>query len=414
MHLFKKISLSGIASLSFAASSLAVNKIFSVYFGAAGVGILGHFQNIVAIFLTIPNDGINRSVNKFITKEASQSTFNDYFSWVLAANAAIFIILIVFFALTPSSYAFVLPPALIQWPGVAILILGVLLHIITVTAVNLIISRGYVPAFTVFSVLNNAGVAMLAYYFHHKGIVYSIFAVGLGINVMLVPMLIYLYVKEKNMFVGFKYTLNMKAAQHVVEFILIALSGIVFGRLVDLYVRTFVITHFSLTEAGLLHGVVKISDGYSTVFSAALGALLISKFAGLANDNIGKEVLKVAGLVTMICAFGLAVLYLCPEYFLLTLYNQDFVAANDMLRIQLIGDFFKFPAWIVGFMMMAQLRTKAYLALQAFSALVYILLISILIYSGLDNIIVVPIANSLRFFIYFVAMFWINMKYFLK
>jgi len=69
VKLLKSSIWSFLAVLVRGISALTINKVFAVQFGAAGIALLSHFQNLTTIFSTIPNDGINRGLIRYLSPE---------------------------------------------------------------------------------------------------------------------------------------------------------------------------------------------------------------------------------------------------------------------------------------------------------------------------------------------------------
>ena len=69
MKLLKSSIWSFFAVLVRGISALSINKIFAVQFGPSGIALLSHFQNLTTIITTIPNDGVNRGLIRFLSPE---------------------------------------------------------------------------------------------------------------------------------------------------------------------------------------------------------------------------------------------------------------------------------------------------------------------------------------------------------
>ena len=56
----------GVAVAARAAGALVVNKLFATYAPAGGLTLLAQFQNLMAMFTTLPNDGVQVGLVKYL------------------------------------------------------------------------------------------------------------------------------------------------------------------------------------------------------------------------------------------------------------------------------------------------------------------------------------------------------------
>jgi PST family polysaccharide transporter len=80
MFTFLKNSVFGLISVGVRLfSSLVLNKVIASYFGPAGLAQMAHFQNLLAFFTLVPNDGINRGIMPYISHyESNPRAFYQY------------------------------------------------------------------------------------------------------------------------------------------------------------------------------------------------------------------------------------------------------------------------------------------------------------------------------------------------
>lgn len=176
-----------------------------------------------------------------------------------------------------------------------------------------------------------------------------------------------------------------------------ALSAVVCLKLTDFYIRDFVIARFDLYQTGLWQAVVKVSENYSTVYTAVIGMLVYPRMAAMVNqeDALRKFVRNTFYLVLPGLLVALLVVYFLREWVLLLLFNQDFVVAEYLFDYQLLGDFFRMWSIVLTNLIVVRAHVKLYIGWQIASALLYITLVSVLIEPfGLEG---VTIAHTLRY-----------------
>ena len=181
------------------------------------------------------------------------------------------------------------------------------------------------------------------------------------------------------------------------KYILMALSAVVCLKLTNFYIRDFVIARFDLYQTGLWQAVVKVSENYSTVYTAVIGMLVYPRMAAMVNqeDALRKFVRNTFYLVLPGLLVALLVVYFMREWVLLLLFNQDFVVAEYLFDYQLLGDFFRMWSIVLTNLIVVRAHVKLYIGWQIASALLYITLVSVLIEPfGLEG---VTIAHTLRY-----------------
>lgn len=413
--MIKKSLWTTLSSFAFAFNSFLSNKFFSLFFGPEGVTILAHFQNAIAIFTTIPSDGTNRAIAQKIANPAlKQSEYNQYISAALLANLISFFACIVFFACSYFSYKNDFPVDLFSFNYLIIIILGTFLHILALMVANLLLTSMLVKAYSIFSVINNIVGISLVYFGLKMSLVWGLVFVAISPCFVLFFMLIYYYKQRKSQVQNFRFSFTQPAFKLINMFIITALSVAVFGRIVDFFVRDYVINSFSSYETGLWQSVVKISDGYTTVFNAALGMLIFVKISSVLDNQkaLKRFITQSIIIVFTLAFFGLTTLWFLGEYALTIFYNSEFIIAQKFMFYQFLGDLFKFPSFILAFLMLSQLKIKTYVFLQALSACIYCFCIYFFAKTGvIENL---PLAHAIRFGLYFLFLILIYRKLFLS
>jgi len=409
--MLKKSFWTTLASLAFAIQSLLTNKLFSLYFGPQGVTLLAHFQNIIAIFTTVPNDGVNRGVIRFLADSTiDNKQWSRYFNAALVLNLLSFIVCVVFMASFYSTLQHDFPKEIFSTTYISLFLLGMILHFASIFLVNIFLATSYTIAYSVFSILSNVLGVCLTLSGLQSGMVNGLIFLSFAPSTVLVFMAIYFVRINRKRLAAYQFATDKTAVMQIGSFVLTALSGVVLGRMVDFFVRAYIIEAFQLYQTGLWQGVVKISDGYSTVFNAAFGMLFFVKISSMLNSPVELKsfVRKSILYITLISSVGLCIVWLLKSQILTLLYNADFVQAQGLMDFQLLGDLFKFPSWILGFLLLSQMRIKAYIATQAFSAFVYCFFIWFLIpLLGIEGL---TLAHLLRFLIYLIILIYINKK----
>jgi PST family polysaccharide transporter len=194
------------------------------------------------------------------------------------------------------------------------------------------------------------------------------------------------------------------------EFILMALSVLVFGKVTDFVIRDFAIQSFGMHHTGLWQSIVKISDGYMMLFINTVGIVYYPQVSSmiLNTDQLRQYLRDVLKIVIVISGVGLILIYVAREPVLSILYNRDFIPAGSLMPMQFVGDFFCILAYLLTYIISAQARTITFIVLQAASAVFYILLVLVLSQDlGIEGI---PMAHAIRYFVLAVILIILNKR----
>lgn len=390
--------------------SLTLNKFFAVYFGTAGVTLLAHFQNLTAMLTQVPVDGINRGIMRYWAISSVPEKFKTEIFF------AGFLINLVVYTLAVAGLLLFSPHLSEILAGE---VHGTLFYLcffgsIFVFVVNLMLQCLVLAAhrYKDYSLLqlSNTSILVVSVLFsfarHEIGSSFLAFSLGMALGV--VPTIIYLYKYPILSFHGF--SVSAKSFKSLNNFVLMALSVLVFGKLMDFMVRDFAIHHFGLEATGLWQSVVKVSDMYMMLFISVVGTVYYPSVSALVfePDQLKKYVRDALKILIPLISIGFFIMYLIKDWILGILYTHEFLGASVFFPYQLIGDFFGMISFLLAYIISAQARTIAYMAVQAFSALIYGLMIWLLLNDW--GIMSFPMAHMCRHILFFLLLLGLNRR----
>ncbi|MDX2191654.1 MAG: hypothetical protein SFY32_17510 [Bacteroidota bacterium] len=411
MDFIKKSFWTTLASLAFACQSLITNKLFSVYFGPAGVTLLAHFQNIIALYTTVITDGVNRGVQRHLSdNNISSNYWNKYVSATIIINLLCYTVvtlgLFISFSLTSSGF----PSALFTFNNIGLILISTILHLSAIFFVNMFLSEGNAKVYSILSIINNILGLVLVYFSSRFNLEFAlIFISFVPASAIFIIAPTHLVI-HRDKWKQFIFHFEISAIKQIFSFVIIALSGVIFGRFVDFFVRSYAIFHFTETETGLWQSVVKMSDGYSSVFIMAFGSLFFVRISANIHDHLKLQRTLIQGLVfiSILSFIGLTMIWLLRSWLIPIFYNNNFMPAERFLPFQLIGDFIKFPSWLLSFLLLSRLKTKEYMIVHFLSALFYCASIYLLI--PIFKIDSMPISHCIRFVFYLFMLIWLTRR----
>jgi len=366
-----------------ALGGLTINKLFAYFLGAPGITLLSHFQNLTSLFTLLPSEGVNRSIMKYwsdplMADHEKQRLFRTGF-WLTSFIFGVTLAVLYFWhheyffdrfitAYTPQQFLMVFIPA-------------IFLMLMSGYLNSVILALREVRAYALISITGLIILVGIVY----LGVTYgtidqALLSFAVGYAVMFFCALVYLIYKRKTIRLGMGKP-DLASAKKIWRFIVMAISAIIFGRLLDFGVRDYVIELYDLERTGLWQSVTKMSSSYLLIFSGTVGVIYYPKMASLIHDKkeLRKYVIRIMGFVAFISLLTLSIYYLNKEFILRFFFADGFERAGYLVRYQAIGDFFALLAYLLAYVLSARVETMKYIGAQAVSAIIYLGVVSLLI-----------------------------------
>ena len=395
----------GVAVLARAGGSLIVNKLVATLAPAGGLTLLAQFQNLMALLTTLPYDGVQVGLVKYLAPLRPGSP--RYRAWLGAAivlNAAALLLGGLVLALR----------GLLNWDWGSLL--AFLLGITLVAGQALLGSallaagrlRAYVGLTVALAALGTAAAAaalgagwplprVLLAYLLAQGLT-LLPALGLAARAGLL----------RELRPG--APISRLALRRLSQFLLMAVSTLLFGKAVDYVLRDHLLATFGPARTDLWQAVAKLSDNYTMVFGAVMSSVFYPRLAALAwQPAVARRYLRgVLGLLAPVLAGGLGLIYVSRAWLLPLLFAPRLLGAQALLGPQLLGDWAKLLSWLFIFQLTARARTGPYVAVQAGSAVVFAgLLVALLPRYGLQGAV---LAHAARYGLLLLGCAWVQLR----
>jgi len=389
--------------------SLATNKLFAIYFGTTGITLLAHFQNLISLITQVPNDGINRGIIKYWSAgDTSLLQKQKYFKAGFILNVGVLAISLTLIYLF-RSYFFREFNFSFSSTIIILSIIGIALYIVHLFLLSIILSFQRIKVYAIINALGSILVVIVILIIAPKrNLNYALLFYILAQSMAVVFSLVYGFLK--GILLPVKDRVSMKDYGKLGEFILMALSILVFGKVTDFIIRDYAIQSFGMLHTGLWQSIVKLSDGYMMLFINTVGIVYYPQVSSLIlnTDHLRQYLRDVLKIVIIISAIGLVLIYILREPLLILLYNREFVPAGDLMPLQFVGDFFCIIAYLLTYIISAQARTRTFIILQATSAVFYLFLVYVLSSSlGIEGI---PAAHAVRYFVLAIILIILNKR----
>ena len=366
----------GVAVVARAAGSLIVNKLFATYAPAGGLTLLAQFQNLMAMMTTLPYDGVQVGLVKYLAPLRPGSP--RYRAWLGAAtvlNAGALL----------AGAAVLAVRGLLGWGWGSLVMFMLGIGLITGQAMlgSALLAAGrlraYIGLTVTLAVLGTAATAatllggwplrvVLLAYLGAQGLT-LLPALGLAARAGLLQHL------------RLAAPVSRLALRRLSQFLLMAVSTLLFGKAVDYVLRDYLLATFGPARTDLWQAVAKLSDNYTMVFGAVMSSVFYPRLAALAGQPLAarRYLRGVLALLAPVLAVGLGLIFVCRDWLLPLLFAPRLLGAREFLAPQLLGDWAKLLSWLFIFQLTARARTGPYVAVQAGSAVVFAALLAVLL-----------------------------------
>lgn len=385
-------------------------KLVSFYLGAEGLGRLGHFMSLLTILSILAGGGILNGIIKYVAEYR-----NHPFKLVCFVSAAVSYSLIFSIVLFGLGVIFSQPIAEIIFGDTKFYpyIIALALAQVGFAFTNLMIGVGnglgqnhiYAKIQIIGSLLALPLCWALVANWRLEGAILGLIC---SLLVAVFPALFYAFKAKLSRLVkvSVRPDENFKKLFH---FTLMLLASAIAFPVVEILIRQHLIVTSGYQEAGVWQAATRLSSAYTGLFSVFLAYWFMPIVSAEESWlRIRKKAMCVMPVVMFVFFCGALVLYFWRDFFIVLLLSSDFIRLEGIIHYQLVGDFFKISAYVLGFIAVAKGATKLYIGAEFLQSLMFLLFAMCLeeLYSGAEG---VMIAYSVTYFFYFsvsLAVFW--------
>ena len=352
-------------------------KVVALLIGPSGIALLGQLSNFSTMLLGLANGGITSGIIKYISEfKKDEKKVSSYIS-----NA---------FRITV----------------ICSLLIGVCLILLCTCLSRLILlTDEYYYVFIVFGftvffyALNGLIVSIINGYKEFKlyvrvniigtiaGTLYSIILVflwgvpGALINTVTfqsVMIFVTLYLCRKQPWMNmsyFKQKLDKFVLKDYMGYALMSLLTFALQPVSQMFLRGYVISEISATDAGIWEGMNRISAMYLSVLTSAFTVYYIPRLSEITDPKeLHDEVFRCYKMFIPILLLISVAIYLLKEFIIWLLFTPEFYTMESLFSWQLIGDFFKICSWLLAVLMIAKARTWMFISTEIIFSATYVIL----------------------------------------
>jgi PST family polysaccharide transporter len=401
--------------------SLAVQKMMALWFGPVGITMLNHLQNLTALLISIPNDGINRGLTALLpsTLNGNDGRRRKIKLAGLAWHSGILLVSILLLLTYPASFVTVFSrQELSMGTWLLWFILGLAGSFAFSYWCGLRLAEGrvrlysWVQGLTAVLALAVAGFGIIQGKVE-VALLYIMIGQGLG------GLVAWFSTLRRRQQVGLVVvddaSENIAHSQATIwgyvkaigRFGLMAAGVALFGRLTEYLVRLMAISNFNELDIGYWQAVARLSDAYMLPLNTFLTVVIFPVLA--MTSGKGPEAWRTIrtgmSIALPIGWAGLVLAWWLRADLMVWLNDIEFVAAAPLVGWQTIGDILRLPSYFFATMLLAQNRPTRFLFLEFMSTAVYVMALSVLL--PRYDVTGFVMAHAIRYAVYLPCTLWV-------
>lgn len=372
----KAFSLGAVQAVVRLVCSFISVKLTAVYLGPSGLALIAQFNNFIGLCQGIVVTGLETAT---IRLSAEYAADNYRRQRLLATVGRVGVTL----GLPTAALMMLASPYLASWllrdPAYAWVFVvgafGLLAAILNAVLLAVLTTRGQITRVVSANILSTIlGVLVFAPAAARWGVPGGLYAASTIYMVMLMATLI-LKAGTKNVRLrDFAGAFDRNEARRIAGFYPMLVFHAAMTPLSLILIRENVTSHLSLDAAGLWQACWRLSETYMMVVMLSVTTQFMARLGEVVNSSSGlrTEVLRTLGASAGATA-GLALcIYVLREWIVRLIFSPAFLPVADLMPMQLVGDVLKMTGWTLGFVLVAMVRSRWYIAIEIVVPLVFV------------------------------------------
>jgi len=371
---YRALGLGGMHSLLRLALSFVTIKFTAVYLGPSGIALVAQLGNFISICHGILGGGIGTATARLYPEFGHDQAGRKRFlatAWRLSALFAVVSIVVIALGSAP----------LARWLltsdeyGTAVMLAGVavaclVLNTVIVSAINGAGEMGrVVVCYAITSVVAFAVYVPASVLW---GIPGGLIGFAISQSVCLPVSLVILRWSSSVAPEDFRGRFDRTQAQRILGFVPMLIAHSTMSPLGLVLIRDMLASHLGLATAGLWQATWRVSEIYLGVVMASLSLYFLPRLGEVVGTPALREeiVRTFARAVGITAAVALAI-FLLRDWVVRIVFTEEFLPVRDLMPFQLLGDVLRMAAWTLGFVLVALVRSRWYIALEMLIPAIY-------------------------------------------
>jgi len=372
----KAFSLGTVQALVRLICSFASVKLTAVYLGPGGLALIAQFNNFVSLCQGIVVTGLETATMRLSAEYGTDSerrrrllaTVGKVGLGLGLPTALAMIVASPWLAswlLKDSAYAFVF----------VIGAIGMLAAILNAVLLAVLTTRGEITrvvASNIFATI--CGVLVFAPAAMRWGAPGGLYASS---TIYLFSLLVTLIILSRTTVLGLREfigRLDRAEARRIAGFYPMLVLHAAMTPLSLILIREHVTSQLSLDAAGLWQACWRLSETYMMVVMMSVTTQFMARLGEVVNspDRLRAEVLKTLGSAVGATAVMAVCIFVLREWIVRIIFTRAFMPVTELMPMQLIGDVLKMTGWTLGFVLVATVRSRWYIAIEIVVPLTFI------------------------------------------
>lgn len=346
------------------ATALLLNKILAIFVGPGGYALIGQFQNVMAVAMTLGSGATAQGVTRY-TAEHFDNEAQQHRVWKTAGSVTLIGCIIVAIIVIPSSgwLAQMLLHDMTLAPIFVALALG--LGALAMNALLLAIINGRKEA-RLFVAANIAGSLIglvftggLAMLFGLRG---ALFAFALNQSIAFVATAWLVHRRPWFAWGNLVGPIDPVVLKALAGYALMAITTALATPIAQVTVRQGLVARFGLEQAGYFDAMMKISSLYLLFFTSTMALYYLPRIAEIrGGDELRAEVRSLVVRVAPAVMLISAAIYLFRVPIVGLLFDARFLPMASLFGYQMIGDVLKIISWLYAYVMIGRGLMRAYI-----------------------------------------------------
>lgn len=404
MSLKSTVLLNGVSVVFRLISSLIVNKILAIYIGPSGYAVIGQFQNLVSIVVSLSGGIISAGVIK-----ATAQNFSDPLKQQQIWKTALRLSLIVS-VLTGGSLLLLqswIERFFLLYDDLSLIFTCLALSVPTIAINNVLLAiingKKEVTTFVVSNILTSSFslvvTACLVIYFE---------LLGAMISYTVVPVLTLLatafLINRKEWFSLDKVwgSIELSSLHELKGYAFMGITSALAVPITHTLIRNLIVEDIGLEEAGYWQAMWRISSIYLMLITTTMGLYYLPRIAEIDTaSEMKSEIVKVSLFVIPITIIGALAIFIMRDYVISVLFTESFYLMRNLFAWQLLGDVLKVVAWILGYVLLGRAMTKLFVISEILSSVLFYTAAKFFIDNfGLQGVSIAHAVNYLLFLLF--------------
>lgn len=392
--------------------SVFIQRLLAVCVGEYGIANIGQIRNVMAMLSSTSSLGTFNGIIKYVAEyKKNQSELTKLFSTLsifISIGSLVSAAVLFFSASYLSIYLFNSEHFVYVFQLLAVIVPFIAIN----RVVNAVVSgvsdyKRYAKIELISYILAAVALVIGLYTSELKGVIIAIALaplIQLAVLALIFGKTLSTYLKLKS--IGF----NLYYKNRLLAFTLMSFISTFLLNFVELKIRTLITDEISINEAGYWTAVTFISKNYMVFASGLFTLYVLPKFASIyAKEEFKKEVFHIYKTILPIFGVGMFLVYLFRHQIIQIVY-PNFLGMAPLFKWQLLGDFIKLCALVLGYQFIAKRLVKSFVVTEIISLVLFFILSKIFIIKyGTEGVV---IAHLVRYAIYFLVVFFFIRTYY--